>query len=227
PSSAAPHAEHEASGPADTWQVDGCRAKEGQCGFALTALSGLKARLEGGIRRSPWQEFLAKGSSGPVLPHRRLRIALAACPNACSQPQIRDIGLIACLDPGGVRANCTGCGQCVEACREDAIAMDNDRARLHPGRCLGCGLCVRTCPEEAIEAQEVRYRVLLGGRLGRHPRWATELPLKVAPDRLGEMMEGLLSEILRSAESGERFSDAVERLGAERLAGMASPRREA
>jgi dissimilatory sulfite reductase (desulfoviridin) alpha/beta subunit len=211
------------TGQSDTWQVDACRAKEGQCPFALTALSDLKTQLEAVLSDSDGQKFFRAGACGTDLPHQRLRVALAACPNACTQPQIKDIGVIACLEPRGVRSDCTGCGRCVEACKEGAISMEGELARLTSGRCVGCGLCLPACSQGAIEARELRFRVLVGGRLGRHPKWALELPEKVAPSRLSEVAGRLLSGIIRNAGNGERFSAVVERLGTDHLHTMTDP----
>ena len=46
---------------------------------------------------------------------------------------------------------CSGCGQCVERCQVEAIAMEDDKVVLVAGRCIGCGLCVSTCPTEALK----------------------------------------------------------------------------
>lgn len=50
---------------------------------------------------------------------------------------------------------CTGCGNCVEACPFDAIAMHKrsmelDLSQIDPLRCTGCGNCVVVCPVKAI-----------------------------------------------------------------------------
>lgn len=45
---------------------------------------------------------------------------------------------------------CTGCGACVDACPESAIAMDGDIAVVDLATCTECGLCVDACPVDAI-----------------------------------------------------------------------------
>jgi len=45
---------------------------------------------------------------------------------------------------------CTGCGECVEACPCDAIAMQDEKAVVNSDECTDCGACVDACPSEAI-----------------------------------------------------------------------------
>jgi len=45
---------------------------------------------------------------------------------------------------------CTGCGACAEACPVEAIAVQNDRARIDTEKCVICGACESVCPTEAI-----------------------------------------------------------------------------
>ena len=44
---------------------------------------------------------------------------------------------------------CTGCGECVDGCFVNAIALEDDKAVI-TADCRGCGRCVSTCPSGAV-----------------------------------------------------------------------------
>ncbi len=49
-------------------------------------------------------------------------------------------------DPG----RCVSCGDCVEDCPVDAIALSDECAKIDADLCVRCGECTVICPEEAI-----------------------------------------------------------------------------
>ena len=65
-------------------------------------------------------------------------------------------GAIPMLVPSGYSAeigsDCTGCGECADACHFNAISHDeeNETTALNNEKCMGCGICVDVCPAEAI-----------------------------------------------------------------------------
>jgi Fe-S-cluster-containing hydrogenase component 2 len=45
---------------------------------------------------------------------------------------------------------CSGCGECVQACPLEAIAIQEEKAVVDETTCGDCGACVDACPTESI-----------------------------------------------------------------------------
>jgi len=74
---------------------------------------------------------------------------LQSLKNAPTPGMVATSGFIASLDEG----DCSGCGDCVERCPMDTLALDGDVVALNSERCIGCGLCVSTCPTGALRLE--------------------------------------------------------------------------
>ncbi len=92
----------------------------GGCANRTLESERLVERLERVLEEAGLLGFLKREVRGPLRHHHEFRVAVADCPNACSRPQIQGIGLIAARKPRRGDAPCTGCGACVEVCRESA-----------------------------------------------------------------------------------------------------------
>ncbi|AKG91454.1 Nitrite and sulphite reductase 4Fe-4S domain [Geoglobus ahangari] len=164
------------------------------CRQCRNALSDLRS-IEGDI-----MAVVSESSYTARMSHERIKAGFSACPNSCSSPQIKDFGVIAFITPELNPELCTSCGRCAEACRENAI--DFDEFPVFNERCIGCGDCVRACPSRAISGK-VRLRVLAGGRLGRHPRFAEVVAVVSGGE---EVLEIFRKVVEISEEQGRRFS---------------------
>lgn len=64
---------------------------------------------------------------------------------------------------GGEKAciySCIGYGDCVAACKFDAMAMnDNGLPVVFYDACIGCGACVRACPRDIIELHPIGHKI--------------------------------------------------------------------
>ena len=154
--------------------------------------------------------FLRERVTGGLKYHHEFRITMAECPNACSQPQIRDFGLIAASEPGVTAQPCSGCGACVEICKEEAVILDPVRSLPVLGRsCVRCGQCIDVCPTGTLSVKRKGYRVLLGGKLGRHPQLAAELPEICSEKEVVLILSDCLSLYKQRCLHGERFGELI------------------
>lgn len=195
------------------YQVEACAGPERDCPFALRGHDDLACRIGALLERLGYPAFARSHFGGLVLPHHRLKVAVCACPNGCTQPQIKDIGLVAHAYPARGHAECTACGLCVEACPDGAVRLTDDGPVIDAERCVNCGACARACPTDALVNERSGYAVTVDGRLGRHPRLAEELTVVDGPDEVLAVVERLVTRYMADALPDERFSAYVERIG--------------
>ena len=51
----------------------------------------------------------------------------------------------------GCLSGCTGCGECLRVCPENAIVLQKSRlAEIDYTKCSGCGMCFSVCPRGVI-----------------------------------------------------------------------------
>ena len=189
------------------FQLDTCF---GQGGCPNTCVSGdsLLERLEKLLQQEDLLGFLKKTVKGDLKFHHEVRVSLAQCPNACSQPQIKDIGIIGAQTPKVGQRECSRCLACIEACKENAVLLDDDSPSpsIDFKACISCGACIRACPTGTMEQDIKGYRVLLGGRLGRHPRLARELDGLFTENQVVDLVRACLSFYKQHSTDGKRFS---------------------
>lgn len=169
----------------------------------------LMARIETCLQKADLLGFLKQSVKGDLKYHHEFRVSLADCPNACSQPQIKDIGIIGAAVPESGDGDCTNCAACVEACREEAVVLKGDEPSpsIDSRRCLNCGRCVAVCPSGALRSSCRGFRVQLGGKLGRHPRLARELPGIYAEDEVLQIVADCLTLYKQRSTGGRRFAE--------------------
>jgi dissimilatory sulfite reductase (desulfoviridin) alpha/beta subunit len=198
------------------YQVETCFGPNG-CPNRAVVCESLPAELEKTLSRRKLKDFLKGRVEGPLKMHHEFRVSVSDCPNACSRPQIVDVGLIGASLPEVSEQPCSECGACVESCKENAVVLRDGRPFLDVSKCLTCGQCVRVCPTGTLCEGKKGYRILVGGKLGRHPRLGEELPRIYDSDETLRMLDRCLDLYQQCCRSGERFGEILGREGKERL----------
>jgi len=193
------------------YQLDTCFGPSG-CPNAVASSQGLVERIEILLKESDFLGFLKSKGIRDLKFHHEFRVTVADCPNACSQPQIKDIGIIGAQKPAMTGEACTACEACVETCREGAISLDADLPApvIDMRRCLACGQCIPVCPSGTLAPGAAGYRMQLGGKLGRHPQLARELPGIYNADTVLDIMTACIEIYKAGSERGERFGQILK-----------------
>jgi len=202
------------------FQVETCFGPGG-CEKRIDTVEDLVPRLETLLAGHNLREFMKSRVQGPLKMHHEFRITMADCPNACSRPQIVDIGLIAAALPQIVDEPCSGCGACRDACPDAAITLAEgppDNPTIDPVRCLACGQCSNACPTGTLIRGKTGFRILLGGKLGRHPQLGRELSGIFRPAETVAIVERCLEHFKAENQKGERFGELLNRTGTTFLA---------
>jgi len=142
----------------------------------------------------------------------KMRISIAACPNACTSPMLNEVGVIARVQPLRIAGLCTGCGTCVAFCKEGAIRIKGGISVLDEEKCVACGTCVRSCPFQLLKSKGLYYQVVVGGRRGRHPSFGRELIKLMDEDQVVTAIERVVQWVYRRAWSGRLLSDQMDEL---------------
>lgn len=186
--------------------LESCRAKLSGCPNALMDTDPWREALEEWLAANQVSERLrAKVQGDQVLFHHKLRLSLAGCPNGCSRPQIADLALVGTVSPLFDPDDCTACGACAAVCPDGAIAVA-ETASWDLDLCLGCLGCSQSCPTGAVSLGPVEARVLMGGKLGRHPHLAREVAVVQGPEQAVALMGQAIDDYIEHAPRGERFA---------------------
>ena len=193
------------------FRVETCFGPSG-CPNRAVVSGDLPNDIEQELSRRNLRAFLQERVKGPLKLHHELRVSISDCPNACSRPQIADIGLIGACTPAVGPEPCSSCGACVEVCQEKALSLQNGSPKIDRSKCVACGQCVKACPVGALIVGSRGHRVLLGGKLGRHPRLAEEQPGIHRAEGILEILDNCLNLYHQNCLKGERFGEILERL---------------
>jgi len=142
----------------------------------------------------------------------KIRISLSGCPNGCTSPMLNEIGIMGRVRPVRTAGLCTGCGTCVEYCKEKAIRIKQGISELYTDKCVQCGVCVRSCPFDLLKAEHSHFQIFVGGRRGRHPKIGREFLSLNTEDEVIYGVEKIVNWVYRRAWSGRLLSEQMDDL---------------
>jgi dissimilatory sulfite reductase (desulfoviridin) alpha/beta subunit len=193
------------------YQVDGCFGPGG-CPNRAVISDELLEKIEGELKQADLLGFLEQQVKGKLKFHHEFRVTLSDCPNACSQPQIKDIGIIGACAPMLTPEECSRCEACVDSCKEEAITLKSEAPcpQIDDAKCLYCGDCMNVCPTGTLIEGAQGFRVLLGGKLGRHPQLAREMPGIYSEQQVLDIIKDCIEFYKANSRHGERFSQILK-----------------
>jgi len=147
----------------------------------------------------------------------KMRIALSGCPNACTSPMLNEIGVIGRVRPLRTPGLCTGCGSCVQYCKEKAIKIRNGISELKEDSCVQCGVCIQSCHFDLLKAEHRHFLITVGGRRGRHPQIGRPLLTVETEEQVIFAIQKIVDWVYRRAWSGRLLSEQLDELHFEKF----------
>ncbi len=189
------------------YQLDACFGSGGCPNQILN--NGIQNKIENLLKKEDLLGFLRKQVKGGLKFHHEFRVTVSDCPNACSQPQIKDIGIIAAKTPRVTENECISCMECVSICKENSVFVDheNNQPAIDFQKCVNCGQCIDVCPTRTLDTDKTGYRILIGGKLGRHPRLGEELPEIYSETQVLDVIRQCIRYYKDNSRNGERFAE--------------------
>ncbi|MDP3563521.1 MAG: 4Fe-4S binding protein [Methanoregula sp.] len=147
----------------------------------------------------------------------KMRIALSGCPNACTSPMLNEIGVIGRVHPLRTPGLCTGCGSCVQYCKEKAIKIRNGISELQDDKCVQCGVCIQSCHFDLLQADHRHFLITVGGRRGRHPKIGRQLLTVETEEQVLLAIQKIVDWVYRRAWSGRLLSEQLDEIHFEKF----------
>ena len=196
------------------FQADRCFGASG-CPNVANASGSFLEKAEKLLEQENILSFLKQHVKGDIKYHHEFRLSCADCPNCCSQPQIKDFGVIGAVFPVISDEPCSQCQACVNACPDHCITMSDNsistdsRCKIPTidfSSCLMCGKCIEACPTGTICEGKRGFRVQLAGHLGRHPRLGLEIDGLLSESEATDALRNVLQFYKKNSRKGERFA---------------------
>ncbi|MBI2953969.1 MAG: 4Fe-4S binding protein [Chloroflexi bacterium] len=196
--------------------IKGCGGAVG-CPLTLIDVTHFTTRMKEQIDASGLDGMMARKIRGPVLTHHKFKTAVSGCANCCSEPQIKDFAIVAEAKIGRGPEDCIECGLCIAACKEDAVNIDQGEPIIDEATCVRCGDCAAVCPTGTLIVEKEGLTILVGGKLGRRPQFATKLIELADEETVFRALDACIEVLEEESQEGERLGSVLDRMGIDRL----------
>jgi anaerobic sulfite reductase subunit C len=139
----------------------------------------------------------------------KISVSGSGCPNSCGIAHLSDIGFHGVVVPEVDTTMCTGCGQCMAACKRKTIQIKDKKAVIDYKNCAYCGACRSACSQKAIREKRKGMAVLLGGRGGIETRLGLKIAEFVSEDEAFEIAGNLLNLIKKTGLDTKQLIDKM------------------
>jgi dissimilatory sulfite reductase (desulfoviridin) alpha/beta subunit len=183
---------------------------EKNCKNAIKASPDFLNKIEKLLLKKDILSFLKKNSKDKIKFHQEFKVSVSFCPNSCSRPQIADIGLISASKPVLTEEPCIKCMSCIKGCMEKAVFFKNGDLVIDYDKCLFCSDCIKKCPTKTIIEEKKGFRVLAGGKLGRHPGLGKDLGEIYSESEVLKIIGSAVDFMKAQKNGAKRFSDIFD-----------------
>ena len=188
----------------------------GACGprvRIVVACPGVATCRWGIIETKSISKYIDKSYFGVETPHK-FKFGVTGCPNNCAKASENDIGIMGAILPKWLSDECTDCDLCVNVCPTKAIYKENNEYRLNEEKCIYCSICTSSCPTEAWIPEITGFLLLIGGTMGKIPRFATKVGGIIQDlDILKKGIDVSLEYYKKNGRKKERFGHSIDRIG--------------
>ena len=133
-----------------------CASGGNECARAMAAIMGVQAeevtRKVALVRCSGEKRY---DKSGNLVSGAKVKAEYEGFHDCIAASKIGGNGPLSC------KFGCLGFGNCVKACKYEAISIVNGVAKVNEDRCVGCMACAAACPRQLIVPVEPNRNVVI------------------------------------------------------------------